>query len=156
MVKKWTNKLYAKAVLSDGRLLIAPLVNITPTFNTPHTYEHDLREDNSNITRGNFTYTFTMLVRALKDIDSGENPVKVVTQIQQQGLEFDVLIGEQRQNESEPQQWAFERVLLKRCYITSNVGTNNQGASPTATFTAVAGEINIDGENYSGTNPNQP
>ena len=153
MSKKWTNKLYVRATKPDGEILITPIVSITPTFNTPHTWEHGLFEDNMNVTRGNFTYTFNMAVRALRDLVSGENPSKDITFIQQNGLEFEIFIGEQKQNDNEGKQWAFDKMVLKKAYVNNMVSSNTTGASPMTTFACSCGEINLDGVVFNGSNP---
>jgi hypothetical protein len=150
MPKKWNNKLYVKATLPTGQILISPIVNITPTFNSPHVYEHDLNRDNVNVSRGNFNYTFNLTVRMLRDIVSLENPVNALTVIQQQDLEFEILIGEQIFNENGSKQFSFDSVAMKGCYVNSMVQTLSTGASPTATFACVAGSVNLDGVSYNG------
>jgi hypothetical protein len=157
MGRKWTNKLFVKAnVPGSGNILIAPVINVSPANSTPHTWEHGLNKDNQNPTRGNFTYNCTITVRALKDNETLDNPVNVLTKIAQLGLEFDILIGEQIIQEGGVKQYAFDQLGYEKCYVNSDTHALNMGASPTATFNMVCGAINIDGESYNGSSNETP
>lgn len=153
MSKKWTNKLYVRATTADGSELVSPILSITPTFSTPHVWEDSLDKDNVNVSRGNFKYNFNMVVRALRDLVSGENPAKTIALIQQKGLEFEIFIGEQKQNDNEGKQWFLDKMVLSKAYVNNLVSTNTQGASPQVTYACSCGEINLDGEVFNGSNP---
>jgi hypothetical protein len=120
----WNTRL----VVSVNGTVITPIDNFTPTFATPHTIVHSVEADNVGFVRGNFTFTFTMTVRAIAPI------VARLTQMALTGTEFQVIAAELVGTD-----WAFQNVTLSRCVITSTNPSNVViDGAPAASFTCSA------------------
>ena len=152
MPKDFMSNLAIKVQTEDGQFLLSPITNINPAFNTPHTQEHSLEASNVGQTKGNDTFPFTLTCKAIRDIVSGTNPSKVMTDIQLKHKSFNVVIIEQQTSFSEGNNWAFEdSILLEGCRInTGNPSNSSLGGSPVATWSCTASKVNIDGETFDG------
>lgn len=126
----WNTRLVVKV----GTDVVSPIDQFTPTFNTPHTILHSVEADNVGYVRQPFTFTFTMTVKA--------NAVAVATLagLALNGSEFDVTVAEQVGDD-----WAFKKIMLSRCLITSSNPSNVViDGVPTASFNCIALSVNVE------------
>lgn len=124
-----------RLAVTVGTDIISPIESISPTMTTTFRVQHSLEKDNVGFVRQPFTFTFTMTVRAL--FASGQpNGVARLTKLALEGTEFQVSIV--RADGSPGDQWSFQEVLFKRCFITSAQPSNiTLQDSPLATFNAI-------------------
>ncbi|SRR6266540_1072682 len=107
---------------------VSPIDNFTPTFNTPHAVIHSLEADNVGYVRQPFTFTFTMMVRAIDAI------VAELAKMALEGTEFDISVAEKKGTD-----WAFSSIKLSRCVITSANPSNVViDGAPAASFTCAS------------------
>jgi len=126
----WNTRLVVKL----GTNVITPIDQFTPTFNTPHTILHSIQEDNVGYVRQPFTFTFTMTVKA------NAPTVADLTQLAVNGTEFDITVAEQTGSD-----WAFNKIMLSRCLITSTNPSNVViDGVPTASFNCIALKANLE------------
>lgn len=152
MPSDFKSKLFVKVKQGGQEFPLIPIVSISPNFNTPHTPEHSLEQSNRGATQGDTTFNFSLSCKAIKDVDAGFNPSKVLTEIALQGLEFEVVIGEKQANGSNGQNWAFQTFMLQRCFVNNSTPTTqNLGGSPVATFNCMCLAVTIDDVTYNGT-----
>lgn len=124
-----------RLVVMVGGEPITPIESFNPTFTTTFRVQHSLEQDNVGFVRQPFTFTFTMTVRALGEPGSA-NGVARLTKIALEGTEFQITLA--RAEGSEGDQWSFDEVLFKRCFITSaNPSNLTLQDSPTATFNGI-------------------
>jgi hypothetical protein len=118
-----------------GTQLITPIESFNPTFTTTFRVQHSLEKDNVGFVRQPFTFTFTMTVRAI-GLSNQPNGAALLTQMALEGTEFQISIVPAEGSPGD--QWAFQKVLFKRCFITSASPTNlTLQDSPTATFNGI-------------------
>ncbi len=126
----WNTRLVVKL----GTSVISPIDQFTPTFNTPHTILHSVEADNVGYVRQPFTFTFTMTIKA------NAAAVADLTQLAINGSEFDVTVAEQTGDD-----WAFKKIVLSRCLITSANPSNVViDGVPTASFNCIALSTNLE------------
>jgi hypothetical protein len=118
-----------------GTEMVTPIESFNPTFTTTYRVQHSLEKDNIGFVRQPFTFTFNMTVRAVGD-PGAANGVARLTKMALEGAEFQVAVV--RADDSPGDQWAFQEVLFKRCFITSaNPSNLTLQDSPTATFNGI-------------------
>ncbi len=111
-----------------GGRTVTPIDAFTPTFATPHTVVHSVEADNVGYIRGPQTFTFTMAIRA------NSPAVADLTELALNGREFEVAVAERNGTD-----WAFSRITLSRCVITSASPSNVViDGVPAASFTCAA------------------
>ena len=151
MPSDWKAKLFVSLVDDDGQHILTPIVDINPTFNTPNLPEHSLEADNVGKTKTNDTYTFNLTVKALRDLDTGTNPAEILTRLQLEHKDFNIVIVERDTNVSGGQNWGFDSIMLEKCSV--NVGSPTRamiGASPVAIFNCMCLGVNVNGTSYNG------
>jgi hypothetical protein len=127
----WNTRL----AVTVGTDLITPLESFNPTFTTTFRVQHSLEKDNVGFVRQPFTFTFTMTVRAISASGSA-NSVAKLTKMALEGTEFQISLG--RADGSPGNEWSFQEVMFKRCFITSASPSNlTMQDSPTATFNGI-------------------
>jgi hypothetical protein len=130
-VSDWDTRL----AVTVGTGIISPIESISPSMTTTFRVQHSLEKDNIGFVRQPFTFTFTMTVRALGTPQQA-NGVARLTKLALDGTEFQVSIL--RADGSPGDQWSFQEVLFKRCFITSAQPSNiTLQDSPLATFNAI-------------------
>lgn len=118
-----------------GTELITPVESFNPTFTTTFRVQHSLERDNVGYVRQPFTFTFTMTVRAV-GTPNAANSVAKLTQMALEGTEFQISLV--RADGSVGNEWAFQKGMFKRCFITSAAPSNlTMQDSPTATFNGI-------------------
>ncbi len=118
-----------------GTEMITPVETFNPTFTTTFRVQHSLEKDNVGFVRQPFTFTFTMTVRAI-GVPNAANSVARLTQLALNGTEFQIAVV--RAEGSPGNEWAFQEVMFKRCFITSASPSNlTLQDSPTATFNGI-------------------
>lgn len=128
----WNTRL---AVIVDNQM-VTPIETFNPTFTTPFRVQHSLEKDNVGFVRQPFTFTFTMTVRATGD------SVARLTRLALDGTEFQISVI--RADDSPGDEWTFEEVVLKRCFITSASPSNiTLQDSPTASFNGISLEHEV-------------
>lgn len=119
-----------------GTEMITPIESFNPTFTTTYRVQHSLEKDNVGFVRQPFTFTFTMTVRAIGE-PGAANSVARLTKMALEGTEFQIALV--RAEDSPGDQWSFQEVLFKRCFITSaNPSNLTLQDSPTATFNGIS------------------
>ena len=130
-----------RLAVTVGTEIISVIESFSPTFTTTYRVQHSLEKDNVGFVRQPFTFTFNMTVRAL-GMPNNPNSVASLTKLALQGTEFQITVV--RADDSPGDQWAFEEVLFKRCFITSAAPSNlTLNDSPTATFSGICLEYQI-------------
>ena len=118
-----------------GTEVITPIESFNPTFATAYRVQHSLEADNVGFVRQPFNFTFQMSVRAV-GTPGASNGVARLTKLALEGTEFEISVV--RAEESPGDQWAFQEVMFKRCFITSAAPSNlTLQDSPTATFSGI-------------------
>ncbi len=118
-----------------GTEIITPIESFNPTFTTTFRVQHSLEKDNVGFVRQPFTFTFAMTVRAI-GTPNAANGVARLTKMALEGTEFQISIV--RAEDSPGNEWSFQQVLFKRCFITSASPSNlTLQDSPTATFNGI-------------------
>ena len=152
MPSNWKSKLYVKITVDGVQSVLTPIVDINPTFNTPHVPEHSLEADNVGVTKGNDTFAFSLTVKALRDDATGTNPAKVLTDAQLNHKPFSIIMLERQIAGSSGDNWAFtESVQLENCYV--NNGSPSRAVintSPVAVFNCISLGVTIDSQSHTG------
>jgi hypothetical protein len=133
----WNTRL----AVTVGTETITPIESFTPTLTTAYRVQHSLEKDNVGFVRQPFTFTFAMTVRAI-GTSGAANGVAKLTKMALEGTEFEITV--QRADDSPGDQWAFQEVLFKRCFVTSAAPSNlTLQDSPTATFNGICLQYEI-------------
>ena len=129
-----------KLAVTVGQEVITPIESFNPTFNTAFRVQHSLEKDNIGFVRQNFAVTFAFTVRALGG--QAANGVARLTRLALEGTEFEISVV--RAEGSPGDQWSFQELVLKRCFITSATPSSmSLQDSPTATFNGICLEYEL-------------
>lgn len=158
MVKKnWKSKMFISVLSEDGTQLLSPILEINPTFNTPHNRVHSLEADNVGIVKTNDEFGLSLTVNALRDETAGTNPSKLLTLLQLNHTKFQIVMIERQTVASEGSEWAFDDILFEDVYVNNSTPTRGTiNGAPVAVFNCVALGVNIDGAYFNGTIPVPP
>jgi hypothetical protein len=135
----WMNTRLAVIVDDDTAHPISPIDAFTPTFTLATEVIHSLEATHIGYIANPDSFTFTMTVKAI-----GDSAARL-THFALTGTEF--AVGLYRAEGSAADEWDFSHVLFRKCLITSaSPSTATVNGAPTATFSGVARQVEVDGQ----------
>lgn len=145
----WKSKLYVRIISDEGSEILTPIQDINLLFNTPNNRIHSLEADNRGVSKGNDEFNFTLTVSELRGEDT--NPALVLSMLQAKHKEFEIILTERQTQASDGDEWAFESVLMSKCYVNQGSHRHTVNGHPVVTVTCISLQIGLDEEYFNGT-----
>lgn len=125
----WRTRLAVVYADADGNeIVISPIDSFTPTFSLSAEVLHSIQETHIGVIYNPQSLTFSMSVKAIGDVAAQ------LTSVALEGKRFNITLQEFDGND-----WAFAKIVLSDCIITSASPSNATiSGAPAATFSGMS------------------